>query len=108
MAFCGVLGYVDFVQSLDWLQEILSWQEPSGCYASNFEPELVDGSSNHTELGVRLRSRAPSQTPSPRPSRPPRYKRREQLLSTRGCRAHETGMALAAIAVNIRYFVTSQ
>ncbi|CAL1294657.1 unnamed protein product [Larinioides sclopetarius] len=80
IGLCGIWGYKDFNKP-EWLQKILEWQEPSGCYASSESYKCFD---------------------APAPTNHVRVKRSEKLLSD-GCLSHETGVALLALAANVRF-----
>ncbi|CAL1294655.1 unnamed protein product [Larinioides sclopetarius] len=80
VGLCGIWGYKDFNKP-EWLQKILEWQEPSGCYASSESYKCFD---------------------APAPTNHVRVKRSEKLLSD-GCLSHETGVALLALAANVRF-----
>ncbi|GBL85007.1 UPF0764 protein C16orf89 [Araneus ventricosus] len=80
IGLCGIWGYKDFNKP-EWLQKILEWQEPSGCYASSQAYVCFDApvTTNHV-----------------------RVKREEKILPD-GCLSHETGVALLALVANIRF-----
>ncbi|KAF8771145.1 UPF0764 protein C16orf89 like protein [Argiope bruennichi] len=80
IGLCGIWGYKDFNKP-EWLDKILEWQEPSGCYASAKKYECFDvpAAMSHT-----------------------RVKREEKILSD-GCLSHETGVALLALVANVRF-----
>ncbi|GIX94932.1 UPF0764 protein C16orf89 [Caerostris darwini] len=80
IGLCGLWGFRDFRRS-EWLDTILSWQQPSGCFNDRAKWQCVD------DL---------------RPDPPGREKRREKVLPD-GCLSHKTTVALLAIAVNIRF-----
>ena len=35
VAFCGLMGYDEFVHNSSWIKKILSWQQETGCYGLN-------------------------------------------------------------------------
>ncbi|XP_077991297.1 UPF0764 protein C16orf89 homolog [Glandiceps talaboti] len=114
------LGYVDFV-NLEWLEKILSWQFPNGCYgdierkkdiAQLFEG--LDASSEDNEKGridgLKIEHIKDAQRRKPRAvdiiSEPfqSRKLQRTQHLND-GCEAHKTAVAAGAVVVHLRYFI---
>ncbi|CAL1293445.1 unnamed protein product [Larinioides sclopetarius] len=80
IGLCGMWGFRDFHRST-WLETILSWQRPSGCYNDRAKWRCID------DL---------------KPDGPERQKRREKILRG-GCLSHKTAVAILAITANIRF-----
>ncbi|GFS42664.1 UPF0764 protein C16orf89 homolog [Trichonephila inaurata madagascariensis] len=80
VGLCGMWGFRDF-HRFDWLETILSWQQPSGCFNDRAKWHCVD------DL---------------KPDPPLRVERREKVLKD-GCLSHKTTVALLAITANIRF-----
>ncbi|XP_076366679.1 UPF0764 protein C16orf89 homolog isoform X1 [Tachypleus tridentatus] len=82
VAVCGLVGYKDFCRP-EWVDLILSWQLPSGCYGSTDS----DGIEEISEKNMQKRTK------------------REEMYMGGGCFAHTTSMALGALVVNTRFLV---
>ncbi|GFS57589.1 UPF0764 protein C16orf89 homolog [Nephila pilipes] len=80
IGLCGLWGYKDFNKP-EWLKKVLEWQQQSGCYTDLKDFRCIDDSETKTLL---------------------RVKRTEQFLSD-GCLSHKTGVALLALAANVRF-----
>ncbi|XP_053550249.1 UPF0764 protein C16orf89 homolog [Bombina bombina] len=70
---CGLSGYSDFFKS-DWMDTIISWQDPSGCFGS-------------TDKVSKAKKESPILW---------RYKRREKKMPS-GCLSHMTAVAAGAL-----------
>ncbi|KAJ8311136.1 hypothetical protein KUTeg_011314, partial [Tegillarca granosa] len=83
-ALCGMLGFRQFFSS-DWLDKVLSWQNPEiGCYT-----------------GDAIREKDVAYRPD---SYHLRHKREERRLE-HGCLAHRTAVAVAALSQYVRYML---
>ncbi|XP_013782100.1 UPF0764 protein C16orf89 homolog isoform X2 [Limulus polyphemus] len=80
VAICGLVGYKDFYRP-EWVDLILSWQHPNGCYGS------TDVDDTGTEDIIRKRTK------------------REERYMGGGCFAHTTSVALGALVVNTRFLL---
>ncbi|XP_072027861.1 UPF0764 protein C16orf89 homolog [Amphiura filiformis] len=76
---CGLLGYQDFYRK-DWLAEILSWQDESGCFKNK---DYVKAAS---KMDVTKN----------------REKRREKIVTVDGCLSHKTSVALGFLSTYLR------
>ncbi|XP_055507876.1 UPF0764 protein C16orf89 homolog [Leucoraja erinacea] len=87
---CGMIGYSDFIKT-QWLEAILSWQNPTGCYL-------------RIDLG---RSVQPTEKERNAFTKHKRVKRRDRLMSD-NCTSHLTGIAAGALGVFLRFYGISQ
>ncbi|XP_067951645.1 UPF0764 protein C16orf89 homolog [Watersipora subatra] len=87
VAFCGLAGYFRQFSRIDWVERILGWQRPAGCYgqANSFLQEL-------RLLNDRERFRRETKV---------RAKREERLMPQE-CLCHRTTVALMALVQNYR------
>ncbi|CAF0776339.1 unnamed protein product [Didymodactylos carnosus] len=74
---CSILGYEDFLK-IEWLNDILQWQQPTGCFSDMSEIWTVDTKS---------------------------FKKRQLLVEQEmadGCLSHKSGLASGVLAVYLR------
>ncbi|XP_051876902.1 UPF0764 protein C16orf89 homolog [Pristis pectinata] len=85
---CGMIGYSDFYKTR-WLEAILSWQYPSGCYVET-------GRSMHS---AEMKQNAFTE-----------HKRvkREDVLLDDNCSCHKTAVAVGALGSYLRFYGISQ
>ncbi|XP_070580434.1 UPF0764 protein C16orf89 homolog [Ptychodera flava] len=81
---CGLDGYRGFFRS-DWLQVILNWQDPSGCFKGGYTSDFAhkDDSDSSNNGGV---------------------KRRERILKD-GCSSHKTAVAVGILSGYLRFIL---
>ncbi|GIX74846.1 UPF0764 protein C16orf89 homolog [Caerostris darwini] len=80
IGLCGFWGYKDFHKQ-KWLEKVLEWQKPTGCYTGDVEYMCVDEMPIEDHIRVK----------------------REEKTLTDGCLSHKTGVAMLALVVNIRF-----
>ncbi|XP_078273874.1 UPF0764 protein C16orf89 homolog [Rhinoraja longicauda] len=88
--FCGMIGYSDFFKT-QWLEAILSWQNPAGCYL-------------RIDFG---RSVRPTELERKAFTKHKRVKRRDRIMND-NCTSHLTGIAAGALGVFLRFYGISQ
>ncbi|XP_077980426.1 UPF0764 protein C16orf89 homolog [Glandiceps talaboti] len=81
---CGLDGYREFFRS-EWLQSILTWQDPTGCFKSDSMSAFAhkDNTSTPQQESV---------------------KRREKILDD-GCSSHKTSVAVGILSGYVRYIL---
>ncbi|OQV15670.1 hypothetical protein BV898_10146 [Hypsibius exemplaris] len=82
IALCGMLGYSNFFQTA-WLDRILTWQKPAGCYGYYVAGSKQNGPDE---------SSSPAAPPAAR-SRSNRIVKREEKRMKDGCSSHRTAVA---------------
>ncbi|KAJ2946020.1 hypothetical protein O0L34_g4940 [Tuta absoluta] len=90
--YCGTQGYGEFIKPR-WMNKIMSWQEPKGCYADDRQPFL------------RLTGFIGATTnPTPDREREEEYRVKKAATATEGgtCNSLTSAMALGSLVVYIR------
>ncbi|KAF6024983.1 C16orf89 [Bugula neritina] len=87
VGLCGLSGYYREFSRSEWVQSILDWQRPSGCYgrAQSFLSELNRLDENH-----RFRRESSHKV------------KREERIMTDDCLCHRTTVAVIALSQNFR------
>ncbi|GAV09706.1 hypothetical protein RvY_19199 [Ramazzottius varieornatus] len=93
VALCGILGYANVFQS-EWLDAILSWQQPNGCYGYPIDKKAT----TIGPLSAR-RTTVPAGSSMPVLSR---AKRQDRPMED-GCSSHRTAVAAAALAAYVKF-----
>ncbi|XP_059834660.1 UPF0764 protein C16orf89 homolog [Hypanus sabinus] len=85
---CGMIGYSDFYKTR-WLEAILSWQYPNGCYVKM-------GRSMHSKEGKENAHTVHKKV------------KREDVLLDDNCSCHKTAVAVGALGGYLRFYGISQ
>ncbi|KAI8512446.1 hypothetical protein Bbelb_090850 [Branchiostoma belcheri] len=101
---CGMLGYTNFLRP-DWLQKVMTWQRPEGCFGKEIKEEEED------ELVEQLHSlpfhaHSLQGSTEHRPQRSPTSRRLlvERLMHG-GCLSHKSGLGTALLAMYARAMI---
>ncbi|XP_035683109.1 UPF0764 protein C16orf89 homolog [Branchiostoma floridae] len=98
---CGMLGYTNFLRP-DWLQKVMTWQRPGGCFgkeAPEEDDELVE---QLHSLPFHAHSHQDSTQHRPKTRSPTSRRLLVERLMHDGCLSHKSGLGTALLAMYAR------